>query len=93
MFLLLLKELVRNMTFSSAKQILMMQRKGNAPIFPSIARDRKYYFLLEAKTEQYINNNNKVNATVAVKWNAGIGLNKNSIQIYTEFLEMFHRYE
>lgn len=79
------------MTFSSTKQILMMQRKGNAPIFPSIARDRKYYFLLEAKTEP--NLNTQGNATVAVKWNAGIGLNKNSIQIYTEFLEMFHRYE
>lgn len=77
-------ELVKNMTSSSSKQILDMGRKGNTPLFPSTARDRKYYFLLEAKS------NIKVNATVAVKWNAGIGLNQNSIQIYTEFLEMFH---
>lgn len=87
MFSLLLKELVKNMTSSSSKQILDMGRKGNTPLFPSTARDRKYYFLLEAKS------NIKVNATVAVKWNAGIGLNQNSIQIYREFLEMFHRYE
>lgn len=91
MFLLLLKELVKNMTSSSSKQILDMGRKGSTPLFPSTARDHKYYFLLEAKTKAFLNM--AVNATVAVKWNAGIGLNQNSIQIYTEFLEMFHRYE
>lgn len=46
-----------------------MGRKGNVLLFFSIARDRKYYFLLEVKA------NIKVNVIVVVKWNVGIGFN------------------
>lgn len=46
-----------------------MGRKGNILLFFSIVRDRKYYFLLEVKS------NIKVNFIVVVKWNVGIGFN------------------
>jgi hypothetical protein len=78
---------VRELNVSHDQQFKDAVRKNKKPIFPSTARDTKYYIEVEAK-KSYKSNKN---GTVAVKWNAGIISNKNTIHVYTEFLEMFHR--
>lgn len=78
---------MRRLAPSPQQQVQATMRKNKRAIFPSTARDTKYYFEMEAK-KLY---KSQKNATVAVKWNAGIGIAENIIHIYTEFLEMFHR--
>ena len=83
------QKLVKSLQYSQKSEVQAITRNNGFPVFPSVARDFRYYFRLETRKKYETHEN----ATVAVKWNAGIGSVKNTIPIYTEFLEMFHRYE